>query len=119
MYLLDTNTLIYFFRGRGKVGERLLEISATEVALPAVAVYELEVGLAKSTQPAKRRRQLDDLINVVVVIPFDRRAATAAAQVRATLEQTGQQIGPLDTLIAGITLAHGATLSSEMDATMR
>ena len=110
MYVLDTNTLIYFFRGQGKVAERLLATPPTEVAIPSICVYELEVGLAKSVQPKKRRRQFDGLLDTVTVLPFDRKAASAAAVVRATLEKAGRPIGPLDTLIAGTVLAHRATL---------
>ena len=110
MYLLDTNTLIYFFRGQGKVAERLLATPPAEVAIPAVSVYELEVGIAKSTQPTKRRRQLDELLEVVTVLPFDRPAAQAAAGVRSALEKTGQPLGPLDTLIAGTALAQRTIL---------
>ncbi len=110
MYVLDTNTLIYFFRGQGTVAERLLATSPTEVAIPAISAYELEVGIAKSTQPAKRRRQFDELLRMVTVLPFDRATAAAAARVRAMLEKAGQPIAPLDTLIAGTALAHRATL---------
>lgn len=110
MYVLDTNTLIYFFRGQGKVAEHLLATPPAEVAIPAVSVYELEVGIAKSAQPAKRRRQLDELLKVVTVLPFERTAAAAAAGVRSALEKAGRSIGPLDTLIAGTALAHRSTL---------
>lgn len=110
MYVLDTNTLIYFFRGQGKVAERLLATPPAEVAIPAVSVYELEVGIAKSTQPTKRRRQFDELLETITVLPFDRAAAAAAAGVRFVLEKAGRPIGPLDTLIAGTALAHRAIL---------
>ena len=110
MYVLDTNTLIYFFRGQGNVAERLLATPPAQVAIPAVTLYELEVGIAKSGQSAKRRRQFDELLDAVRVLPFDRPAAAQAAGVRAVLEKAGRPIGPLDTLIAGTTLAHRATL---------
>ncbi len=110
MYVLDTNTLIYFFRGQGKVAERLLATPRAEIAIPAVSVYELEVGITKSTRPAKRRRQFDELLEAVTVLPFDRPAAAAAAGVRSALEKAGRPIGPLDTLIAGTALAQRATL---------
>ena len=110
MYILDTNTLIYFFRGQGNVAEHLLATPPGEVAVSAVTVYELEVGIAKSVQPAKRRRQFNELLDALSVLPFDPGAASAAARVRAALEQVGRPIGPLDMLIAGTTLAHRATL---------
>lgn len=110
MYLLDTNTLIYFFKGQGRVAERLLSTSPTEVAVPTLVVYEIEVGIARSAQPAKRRRQLAELLNVIKVLPFDQAAASAAAGVRAALEGRGHPIGPLDTLIAGTAISQRATL---------
>lgn len=110
MIVLDTNALIYFFRGQGRVGERLLAASPAEVAVAAVSVYELEVGIAKSSHPAKRRGQLNELLDTIVVLGFDRAAAQAAAKLRAELERRGRPIGPLDTLIAGTALAHRATL---------
>ncbi len=110
MYVLDTNTLIYFFRGQGKVAEHLLAIPPVEVAIPAITVYELDVGIAKSSQPAKRRQQFDKLLEIIRVLPFDRAAASAADAVRSMLEKAGRPIGPLDTLIAGTALACRATL---------
>ncbi len=110
MFLLDTNTLIYFFKGRGKVAERLFATPPGDVAISSVSLYELEVGIAKSAQPTKRRRQLDTFLALVSVLPFDGSAARAAASVRVDLESRGFPIGPLDNLIAGVALAHRATL---------
>lgn len=44
MFALDTNTLIDYFKGMGRVGERLLAAEPSEVAIPAVVLYELELG---------------------------------------------------------------------------
>jgi len=110
MLALDTNTLIYFFKGMGMVGERLLATAPSEIAVPAVCVYEIEFGIARSNNPAKRRQQFDNLLDVLTVLPFDQAAATKAAGLRAALAGAGKPIGPLDTLIAGTALAHNATL---------
>ena len=110
MYVLDTNTLIYFFRGDGRVGERLLSASPTEVAVPSVVLYELETGIAKSTDPEKRRGQLDQLLEVVATLPFGVEEAKAAAGLRAQLEREGTPIGPLDSLIAGTAVVHRGVL---------
>jgi tRNA(fMet)-specific endonuclease VapC len=110
MYALDTNSLVYFFKGLGRVSERLLATPPREVTVPAIALYELEVGIAKSTSPQKRRKQLDELLRWARVLPFARAEARTAAKIRAELERNGSPVGPLDTLIAGTALAHGATL---------
>ena len=70
----------------------------------------MQVGIAKSTSPAKRTQQLQQLLSRVNLVPFDRDSAVAAATIRAQLEQQGTPIGPLDVLIAGTALAFQATL---------
>ena len=110
MYVLDTNSVVFFFKGEGRVGERLLERKPTEVALPAIVLYELEVGALRSNAPARRRQQLDTILDATRVIPFGPAEARAAAQIRADLEATGQGIGPLDTLIAATAFANRGTL---------
>lgn len=110
MYVLDTNTLVYFFRGEGEVARRLLATARTEVVVPTIVVFELETGIAKSKHAAKRRAQLDRLLKAVVVLPFAVEEARAAAALRARLEHEGNPIGPMDALIAGTALAHRAVL---------
>ncbi len=104
-YVLDTNTLIYFFKGQGGVADTLLSTPPAEVAVPAIVVYELETGIRKSSHPEKRTRQLSSLLDAARVLPFDRACATEAARVRAELEASGTPVGPVDVLIAGTVIA--------------
>jgi len=110
LYLLDTNTLIYFFKDLGHVSKVLLSKSPEEITIPSIVLYELEVGIAKSKNPQQRKRELSELVSQVAISPFGAKEAKAAALVRATLESKGTPIGPYDTLIAGIALAINATL---------
>lgn len=110
MYALDTNTVIYFFKGMGNVATHLFGLPPHEIVLPAVVLYELEVGIAKSISPEKRRTQLNELLTVVRVLPFTEKEAEITARIRATLEKAGTPIGSLDILIAGTALANQATL---------
>ncbi len=110
MFALDTNTLIYFFKGEGRVAGHLLNTAPRDIGIPAIVLYELELGIARSNQPRKRRGQLDALLSAVSVLAFDRDAARLSAELRATLDAAGKPIGPMDTLIAGTALAHRAAL---------
>jgi len=94
MYLLDTNTLIYFFKGLGKVPERLLAVPPGEIAVPSVTVFEIETGIAKSRRSERLRQDLDDLLTMVTVLPFGMLEARSAAKIRAGLESAGIPIGP-------------------------
>ena len=110
MYALDTNTLIYFFKGLGRVADALHLTSPSDIAVPAIVLYELEIGIAQSTSPAKRRQQLDALVSVVTVLAFDAKAARRSAEVASTLFRSGKIIGSMDLLIAGTALANDAIL---------
>ena len=112
MFVLDTNTLIYFFKGMGGVAERLLATPPAEIGVPTIVLFELEVGIAKSASPSRRRTQLDVMTGLVRILSFGLDQAMASARVRAGLERAGSPIGPMDTLIAGTALSHGAVLVS-------
>lgn len=58
MLVLDTNTLIYFFKGVGQVASHLYACDPLDIAIPSVVLYELYVGIQKSTHPEKRIAQL-------------------------------------------------------------
>jgi tRNA(fMet)-specific endonuclease VapC len=110
MYLLDTNTLIYYFKGMGNVAKRLLSTSPSEIALSTIVLFELEVGIAKSMSPRKRKAQLQEFTSLVNIVSFDRAAAELAAEIRAKLEKRGVLIGPYDILVAASALATNSTL---------
>ena len=112
MYVLDTNTLIYFFKGQGRVAERIFLEAPADIAIPAIVIFELQTGIAKSASPRKRTQQLKSLIEAIKVLPFSIEEAKAAAMIRARLEKKGEPIGPYDVLIAGTALAHQGTLVS-------
>lgn len=110
MFALDTNTLIYYFKDMGNVSTNLLQIPPKDIGVPSIVMYELEVGIAKSTSPQKRIQQLKTLLSAVTVLPFAETEAKSAALIRADLETQGQPIGPYDVLIAATALANNATL---------
>lgn len=112
MFVLDTNTLIYFFKGSGRVAERMFQEAPADIGIPALVVFELQTGIAKSASPKKRTKQLESLLDAVEVLPFSTKEAKASAEIRAQLEKKGTPIGPLDVLIAGTALANRAILVS-------
>jgi tRNA(fMet)-specific endonuclease VapC len=109
-FVLDTNTLIYFFKGLGNVATRMLSTPPREVAIPAIVIFELEFGLAKSKSPRKRRFQLQEFAAIVTIIPCGIKEVRAAASIRSDLERIGRPIGPYDLLIAASAFSNNATL---------
>ena len=110
MYILDTNTLIYFFKGIGKVADNLLAVTPKDIGLPSIVLYELEYGIARSTSPKKRTKQLAELCALVEVLNFGYEEAKASAMIRVALEKKGTPIGPYDVMIAGTALSRQGIL---------
>jgi len=106
MYILDTNTLIYFFKGMGNVSKHMLAIPPKDIGIPTIVLFELEIGIARSTSPQKRQAQLKNLTSVVNILPFGYNEAKCAASIRISLEKKGMSIGPYDILIAGVALSN-------------
>lgn len=110
MYLLDTNTLIYFFKNQGNVSQYFLNTSPDLIYVSSITLFELYTGIAKSTMPEKRTEQLKRLLSKITVLNFDEKSAVIAADIRSNLEKQGTPIGMLDILIASIALANQLTV---------
>jgi tRNA(fMet)-specific endonuclease VapC len=110
MYILDTNTVLDYFRGKGQVGANLLATPPAEIAIPAIVAYETWVGVLGSQNAKRREEQFERFLAVVLVVPFDAATGRRAAELRRALERRGERIGPLDILIAATAIALGATL---------
>ena len=109
MTLLDANVLIHYLKGDPGIVERIQKRIRGEMAVAAVAVYELEYGTLRA-KGAWRRKRLDAVLADLEHIPFDSAAAMMAARIRVELEKSGTTLEPLDLLIAGTAMSRGATL---------
>ena len=110
IYALDTNAIAYFFRGEGRVAERILACRPRDIAVPAIVAYELRYGIARMPDPARRSSELESFLASATILPFDDDCSRLAARTRAALERIGTAIGPLDTMIAATALAARAVL---------
>ena len=114
MFCLDTNVVIFAINERRpEIAERLhRELAAgTAMIIPAVVMFELEYGCAKSNRREQSRRALEIFLSAGFdQPPFDIEDAREAGEIRALLESRGEPIGPFDTLIAAQARRRGATL---------
>ena len=107
MMVTDTDVLIDYLQGRGPGADRIaVELEHAQLCTTAVTRFELRAGARSARQQKLVVRPLEALPS----LPLDAVAADRAAEVRRSLEQTGQSIGMGDSLIAGITLANKGIL---------
>jgi tRNA(fMet)-specific endonuclease VapC len=112
MFLLDTDTCIFFMRGEEVLLANARKEDRLSIFVSAISLFELRVGLEKgSVKHAKlKREKLEALVGLFQVVDFGDAEASCAAKVRADLEKLGKKIGPYDTLLAGVALEKGWTL---------
>ncbi len=113
MRCLDTNIVIGVLNG---LPPRLLrrfelEFPRDTVALPAIVLFELEYGVAKSDRRRQNAERLAAFLRApMTILPFDADDAREAGDIRAVLAKAGRPIGPYDVLIAAQARRRGATL---------
>jgi predicted nucleic acid-binding protein len=106
MIVADTDVLIDFLAGVEPLASRVGDEIEAGLATTAVTRFELRAGV----RTARQAKAVAGLLEGLVTLPLDSTAADRAAAVRRALQEAGLGIGMADSLIAGITLAHGGSL---------
>ena len=120
MYLLDTNTCIYFLKNSFPVlTQKLLNTDPCELAISSITVFELTYGAEKSKWGERTRQKLAMFLAPFTILAFDSEDAMTAGRIRGLLEQRGTPIGPYDVQIAAQGLAKGLTVLTHNTAEFR
>ena len=107
MVLLDTAAVIHLSQENKALIAKIAgyENSGHRIRVPPPAVFELSAGSPPGIEQ-RRRRLLDHLESV----PFTDVHAEAAGALYRTLKNQGQDIGPLDCMIAAVALVENELL---------
>jgi predicted nucleic acid-binding protein len=120
MILLDTNVLSALMQREPEpaVVAWLDAQGAESVWISSVTLFEARYGIALLPEGQRKTRlehELDQLMQVEFgqrVLVFDAQAARQAALLAARRKAQGRNVDVRDTWIAGVALAHGATLAT-------
>ena len=119
MILLDTNVISEGLRPRPDVNVRtwLDAQPAEELFLCTPVLAELHYGaqlLRASVRRTKLERSISELMNAFAdrILPFDTAAALEYGKFVALRDSLGRATGSMDGLIAGIAMAHGASIAT-------
>jgi predicted nucleic acid-binding protein len=109
--LADTSVFIAAESGRS------LDVDALpdQLAVSAITVGELRVGVLAATDVVTRDRRLQSLTRVLQLdpLPIDDRVAEAWATLRLALRDAGARMPVNDSWIAATALAHGLSLVTQ------
>lgn len=69
-YLLDTNTCVFFLRGKLNLDDRIRENGRENCFISEITVLELRYGAENSGDPLKSHKSVDDFVNGLSIIPI-------------------------------------------------
>ena len=95
-------------QGHDTLEDRIATAPRGSLQISAITAVEVWVGLARPRTPRAKSRLFETLLRHTRVLAFDEAAARQAFAVRRYLEQTGQEIGRMDPLIAAQAITVGA-----------
>jgi tRNA(fMet)-specific endonuclease VapC len=111
-YLLDTNFLSVLVRTPAALAKKIAAVGEANVCTSIVVACELRFG-AEKKRSAQLTRRVDQLLDVLDVLPLDGDVDRHYAAVRQQLEMKGKPIGGNDLLIAAQALQHGCVLVTQ------
>ncbi len=115
-FLLDTDTCVFWLRGRSPVRDHLIAVGLENTAISAITLAELRYGADCSAQPANNHRAIDDFANTLSVFDIGPEVARTFGQIKAQLRKEGMLIEDFDLMIAATVHAHNLTLVTNNQA---
>ena len=110
MYLLDTDTIIYLFKGHIRVLENLRRNFHESMSLSVISLMELYYGAYKSQQVTGNLAKIRTLESKLEIIPVGRESSEVFGMLKANLEKQGTPLDDFDLTLASCALAHNLVL---------
>jgi tRNA(fMet)-specific endonuclease VapC len=112
MYLLDTDTIIYNFKGHPGVRKNLERHFHDPLKLSVITLMELYYGAYKSKKTAANLARIRTLESELEIIPLGRETVETFGMIKADLERMGTPVDDFDLILASCAIAHNLILIS-------
>lgn len=110
MYLLDTDTLIYSFKGHPQVINNIKLHADAPKALSVISFGELVYGAYKSAQPTSNLARIHRLREIFPVIDATSSIVECFGQIKVDLSKKGITVDDFDLLIGSTAITLGYTV---------
>jgi tRNA(fMet)-specific endonuclease VapC len=101
-YLLDTNTCVFYLRGKLKLDEIIREKGKENCFISEITVFELRFGAENSDDVAKSNKAVDNFINGLSIIPIYSSVKRYAKE-KVRLRKMGKPMNDEFDLLIGVT----------------
>lgn len=108
-YLLDTDTCIFFLKGKHNITEKIRAVGIDNCYISEITIAELKYGAEKSSNYKKHSKEVDKMEELFTVIPIYG-ILNLFAKEKVRLQKEGNLIPDFDLLIGVTSIENGLTL---------
>ncbi len=109
-YLVDTDWVIHYLKGRHPFVERLQALRGQGLAMSVITLGELYEGVYGAAEPDKREQGLKDFLQGVTILGLDEETCRIFGKERRRLRRAGNLPGDMDLFIGVTALRHNLTV---------
>jgi tRNA(fMet)-specific endonuclease VapC len=110
VYLIDTDIIIYSFKGNPVVTENLRDHRMDPMAISVITYGEMIYGARKSRQIERNLAAARRVAEIYPLLPITQSVVETFASIKADLEIAGTPLDDMDLLIAATSMSHNLTL---------
>jgi tRNA(fMet)-specific endonuclease VapC len=110
IYLLDTDTVIYWMKGNKNISQKVIYSGFHAIAVSDITKAELYYGAYKSQRTDENLTAIKNIAERVSFLPFNDPAQSTFGKVKAQLEKAGRRLDDMDLMIASTALASSLIL---------
>jgi len=111
-YLIDSDILIYFLKGKQEVVQRLSQIPIDDLYISRINYTELIYGAYNSSKINQNLKVIEPFLDSFKVLEFTQISSLIFAKEKARLKKNGNIIADMDLMIASIAIENDCTLIS-------
>ncbi|MDQ7067523.1 MAG: PIN domain-containing protein [Sulfurimonas sp.] len=111
-YLIDSDILIYFLKGKKEVVQRLSQIPIDNLYISRINYTELIYGAYNSAKITQNLKVIEPFLDSFKVLEFTKTSSLIFAKEKVRLKKNGNIIADMDLMIASIAIENDCTLIS-------
>ena len=111
-YLIDSDILIYFLKGKQEVVEKLSQIPIDDLYISRINYTELIYGAYTSSKINQNLKVIEPFLDSFKVLEFTQVSSLIFVKEKARLKKNGNIIADMDLMIASIAIENDCTLIS-------
>jgi len=111
-YLIDSDILIYFLKGKQEVVEKLSHIPMDNLYISRINYTELMYGAYNSARVEQNLKIIEPFLENFKILEFSQTSSLIFAKEKTRLKKNGNIIADMDLMIASIAIDNDCTLIS-------